>query len=509
VLIMAQGTVFVHAIANLQATYADNTVLRLTYPAYLGLEETTGEAVDKQKAVITGTGPDATAELTISLSTLQYGHPRDIYLRYGGQLQTSLKEGLAEKAPPVVSTVLEYQNPTSHIHRVAAARNILDVSTALSDAEIAYHVSRSALISYLSSLYPLRPDEEHVHPNFLPTETLDTFNAFVDSFPAANPVHASDPACQSLVQDLCGPMRTGQIALAVGTEEYWNRWGKHYLPSLAGAYARQTCNSFKDPGPLMFGRDSPLFIKCRDRLDAAFDKLPAPKPSNKTSHKGKISMSRYNRSSNPCFAGCSSVLLASTAGGKGENGGRVVRIGRLRAGMSVQTPKGPRRVVAVLKTPVRRERMCIVGEGEGVLVTPWHPVSFSSSPLGGGRWVFPGEVARREVRYTGSIYSILLQRDEDVDAHAIMVGGVTLGHGQMAPAGLRDVRAHQFLGDYDRVTKSLGRLHTSRSGLVLGGGVTRNPRTGLVDGFKRASALQVRDATKAVGTQSKLLFAHA
>jgi len=38
----------------------------------------------------------------------------------------------------------------------------------------------------------------------------------------------------------------------------------------------QVCNSFKDPGPLMYGKESPLFIKCRDRLDEAFDALPAP-----------------------------------------------------------------------------------------------------------------------------------------------------------------------------------------------------------------------------------------
>jgi hypothetical protein len=291
-------------------------------------------------------------------------------------------------------------------------------------------------------------------------------------------------------------MRTGQVALALSSDEYYTRWGKHYLPSLAGAHARQICNSFKDPGPLMYGRESPLFIACRDRLDAAFDALEAPKPSRRTQHKGKIKMSRYNRSSNPCFAGCETVVLAR---------GEVIRIGRLRAGMRVLTPRGTRKVVAVLRTMVRQERMCVVGD-EGVLVTPYHPVKV------GEGWVFPKDLARSEVRYTGSIYSVLLERDVDVDAHAIMVGGVwgvTLGHGKMGNGEGGDVRAHQFFGDYDRVIKSLARLHVSRAGLVLGGGIMRNPMTGLVDGFRRVSVALVRDATKVAEGQSKLVVACA
>ena len=151
-------------------------------------------------------------------------------------------------------------------------------------------------------------------------------------------------------------------------------------------------------------------------------------------------------------------------------------------------------MVAVLRTVVRRGGMCLVG---GTVVTPWHPVRVE------GEWVFPVDVKRREVRYTGAVYSVLLERDADADAHAICVDGVwgvTLGHGRTGGDGrVGDVRAHGFLGDYDRVVKSLGVLHRSRSGLVLGGGVKRDPRTGLVVGFKRASAEDVRGATKKLG----------
>lgn len=520
--------------ANLQSTCATNAVLRLTYPSYLGLEETTGEAVDKQRPVkMEGVGLGAPTQLTISLSNLQYGHPRDIYLRAG----PGAKDGATEESPPAINAVLEYQRLTAdtpapvpttssfltlssplvavlgyqqHIHPVAPSEtvattvNFFRPSSALSPAEIAYHTSRSALVAFLSSLYPLRADDEHEHPSTLPDIVATKFEALLASFPASSPEFESDPLCQSLVKDLCGPMRTGQVALALSEPMYYNRWGKHYLPSLAGAHARQVCNSFKDPGPLMYGRESPLFIRCRNRLDAAFDDLPAPKPTRPTAYRGSFSMSSYNRSSNPCFAGCSMVAVAvKTAEGNLTSGLRSgwgqeraalrIRIGKLRAGMRVLTPKGPRTVALVLKTRVRRERMVLVGEG--VLVTPWHPVRHPQS----GAWVFPKDVARREVRYTGSIYSVLLQRDADADTHAINVGGlwgVTLGHGKTGERTPVDVRAHQFLGNWDRVVKALEPLERNSDGLVYGGGVRRNWRTGLVDGFKKASAGQARDTRR-------------
>lgn len=283
--------------------------------------------------------------------------------------------------------------------------------------------------------------------------------------PAADPSVRDDPRCQSLLEDLEGENKghiplehdaaTGQIALAF-RESNFGRWGIHYLPSLANAHAKQICNSFKDAGPLMYGTESPLFIRCRDRLDLAFDTLPAPKPSNHTTYRGHVSMSRWNSSSNPCFAGNATVVVA--APGAGE---KVMRIGRLRPGMSVLAPRGPRRVVAVLKTAARREAMCLIGKG--LIVTPWHPIS-----LNGNGWAFPAELPHRPVRYTGSIYSVLLQRDSDVEAHAVMVGGVwgvTLGHGLTATD---DVRAHGFLGDHDAVLKSLTGLRKAKNGVLIG-----------------------------------------
>jgi len=324
------------------------------------------------------------------------------------------------------------------------------------------------------------------------------------------------------MQDLSGPAPLGQVSLALSREKYLKRWGQHYLPSLHGAHARQVCNSFKDPGALRYGTGSSLFTRCRDALSSAFNDLPAPEPSNifipggagghtmaryvpngagagargafitrgKSMFTPSISMRSYNSSSAPCFAGRTPVRLA-------KDGNKHIRISSLRRGYAVATPAGPKKVATVLMTPVRRQVMVRI---EGVLVTPWHPFALPTAGPVTGRddghgWVFPAQVRPSKLmRYTGAIYSVLLERDEDVDAHAIAIGsgpgeavpfwGVTLGHGIVEARGNNDVRAHSFFGSYDNVLKSLEILRIRWDGLVIGGGLMRSKNTGLVTGFK-------------------------
>ncbi|KAI7775974.1 hypothetical protein LA080_006046 [Diaporthe eres] len=507
------GTVFVHAVANLQSTYASGATLRLTYPDIVTIQQTVGIAVGQEKPV---QAPGGNFELTIPLGSLQYAQSRDIYLRW----KSSSTDNDVE--PSYLNVALQYSKMTEVQHVSHTSRDLLDLSfTTLSDAEIAFHVSRSRICAFLADLFPIDPLGEHRLAPKLQSATglaekQQQLRDLTASLPAAHFPH--DASCTSLMQDLVGPEPLGQVSLALSRDKYLTRWGQHYLPSLNGAHARQACNSFKDPGPLQYGTGSPLFTRCRDALSSAFDDLPAPEPSNVVpADAGRhtlarygggrregffaatdfrvriggapISMRWYNSSSAPCFAGRTAVRLA---------GGKHVRISSLRKGDSVATPVGPRKVVAVLVTPVRRQVMVRLG---GVLVTHWHPVALSAAadPVAGRDcrrgWAFPAEVPQGELtRYTGAIYSVLLERDEDVDAHAIALGGgsegavplwgVTLGHGMVEARGSNDVRAHRFFGSYERVLRSLEALQIRRDGRAMSGGVKRSKSTGLVTGFK-------------------------
>lgn len=551
------GTVFVHAVAHLQSTFATNAVLNIIYPEHITIEQTSGSSVDQQK-------PEFRVEsrncrLKIPLGNIQYGQSRDIFLRWRSDDQKQQRDHTDG-----IQATIEYDLGSETRYTLAKRR--CNVSQLLfTPSEAAYHISRHRLLAFLASLFPIDPLGEHrscipvtsglKHNPFIQgkgkgssqaesergkceeifvSEPLrqkqEELGELVANLPAAE--FPQDQQCMSLMQDLTSPEPFGQISLALSSQEYFERWGQHYLPSIHGAHARQLCNSFKDPGPLQYGSKSPLFIKCRTALNKAFDDLPPPTPSilpaattyrrpenmrrsypkntdvcdsrdsepdggdllrsqaYATGNRGRnlrsiTSMRHWNNPSGPCFAGRTPVLLSS---------GLKVPISTLRGGMSVSTPMGSRKVAAVLMTPVKRVSMVSL---EGVLVTPWHPVA-KPTHIGGNDekdgWIFPCHASQERKTYTGFIYSVLLQKDDSFDAHAIMLGGgasgvpfwgVTLGHGILTGA---DVRAHGFFGDHRRVVRNLKRLGPLKQGRVVTGGVKKSVKTGLVCGFTRAKA---------------------
>ncbi|KAK2673759.1 von Willebrand factor, type A [Fusarium oxysporum f. sp. vasinfectum] len=465
------GTVFVHAVANLQSTFATRAVLKLSYTRPLELYETTGPSVDQIVPVFADDSEDSQVELTINLGNLQFGQSRDIFLSTNGLKEleflneenptralvdahlTYVKPGDCLKSRKVLESMLS--KDADFIPMASNQRSILEYSD-LPASEIAYHESRSLICNFISTMFPIGVDGEHGITRGMKNKRED-LRTWIDTLPAKN---FDDVKNQSLMKDVSADEPQGQVSMAIESKEYFNRWGCHFLPSLLNAHTRQVCNSFKDPGPLQYSTESPLFISCRDALDQIFDNLPAPNLHD--------TMSSYRNSSGVCFAGSTVVALAS---------GRTVQIRKLRRGMKVRTPRGSRRVAMVLKTPVESEILCRVGN---VLVTPWHPVSSD-----GKLWDFPANEADGVVMYTGCIYSVLLERDASSFAHAIRVGdmwGVTLGHGLTTGS---DVRAHTFFGEYNAVGKGLLSLPRRAHGIVIGGGVERDEETGLVTSFRQ------------------------
>ncbi|KAM0190999.1 hypothetical protein ACHAPI_009062 [Fusarium lateritium] len=481
------GTVFVHAVANLQSTFATRAVLKLTYTKPLELQETTGPSVEQKAPEFADESEDSVVELTLTLGNLQYGQSRDIFLRVNNVKQleflnesdstrtivqahlTYVKPGDCLKSRKVLEAMLA--KDADFIPMASAQRSVLEYSD-LPASEIAYHESRSLICNFISTMFPMKRDEEREFAKGM-EDRSSQLRTWIETLPAKD---FDDGKNKSLMQDISVEEPKGQVCMAIESKVYFQKWGCHFLLSLLNAHTRQVCNSFKDPGPLQYSTDSPLFISCRDALDQIFDNLPAPEPSrSQRGHRGhgshsrlaSVSMSKYRNSSGVCFAASTDVTLAS---------GRIVQIRKLRRGMKVRTPRGSRRVAMVLKTPVEREVLCRVGK---VLVTPWHPVSGD-----GKRWDFPANRADAAVVYTGCIYSVLLERDASAAAHSIRVGdmwGVTLGHGLTTGT---DVRAHTFFGDYNAVGKSLLALQRRGNGIVIGGGVERDEEAGLVTGFK-------------------------
>ncbi|KAI0408505.1 U-box domain-containing protein [Xylaria palmicola] len=483
------GTVFVHAVAHLQTTYATRCTLDISAPEGVLLKPMGGESIDDPC-------PVGSKELRIPLGNLQYGQSRDIYLESVGEDVQRTPFRFAEEGT-TMSGRLTYLPSQSVEHHTLVAQNLLETSP-LQGSEIAYHQSRSIISEFLSGCFWLSEELEYKdkavprHGLLMPKPNLDSV---IGRIPAKD---YKDERNRSLMEDL-----GGQIREAISEPSYWQRWGRHYFLSLRNAHLKQLCNSFKDPGPLMYN-DNGFFRQCRDALDRAFDEIPPPKPSLERRGGGGdgglappsqiYSMSSYNSRCVPCFAAESRVLLAS----RDE-----VPIHALRRGTAVQTPRGARRVLALLKTSVRDCSMRRIG---GALVTPWHPARTEDEDEdedGGGRasspWAFPEHLAPGSGEsYSGTVCSVLLEADADPRAHAIRVGGggggggfwgVTLGHGILGGDGEceGDVRAHPFYGNHGAVSEALAATGDGEEGVYWCGGVTRDAG-GRACGFERPSA---------------------
>lgn len=404
-------------------------------------------------------------QLTIPLGNLQYGQSRDIILKYGPPEDDTHSNGS-------VLASLDCRTLDGSSTDLFAEANI-EAATTLPREVIQYHRTRADICAFLSSIFPLSNVSEHYVTSG--TDLTSVKRTELEELIRRTETNKlTDELNASLLEDISGPDPSGQIKLALSSQEYFNRWGKHYLLSVLNAHQKQICNSFKDPGPLMYGKDSPVFIKCRDTLDFAFDNLPPPKPSNVVRDREgntvvtKVDVRQYNRRGNPCFAGECSVELA---------GGSETSIETVRCGSKVWTPLGPREVVAVVATKVKAYEMCRIGE---LVITDWHPLFIN------GQWSFPYDIAVERELYTGTIYSLLLERNEVPEAHAIRVGGhlaVTLGHGVVSTQNKDDARAHPFFGDYRKVEGNLELLEKDQEGAYISVGVVKDLETGLVCGF--------------------------
>jgi len=106
----------------------------------------------------------------------------------------------------------------------------------------------------------------------------------------ALPLEAADSIIKAMVAEIRGsPARDleamkglledleGQVTEALSREDWYKKWGMHYLPSLMFAHLTQQCNNFKDAGVQAYGGD--LFQSIRDKADDIFLSLPAPQPT--------------------------------------------------------------------------------------------------------------------------------------------------------------------------------------------------------------------------------------
>jgi Hint-domain len=157
-----------------------------------------------------------------------------------------------------------------------------------------------------------------------------------------------------------------------------------------------------------------------------------------------------------------------------------VKVEDLKRGMEIETLNGGRVVAAIVRTSIPSGTLPLCNIG-GLALTPWHPI------LVKGQWIFPADISFPKPATCHAIFSVLLVKtaDDHPDSHTISIEGVwctTLGHGIVVG---KDTRAHEFLGDYDKVLSDLSDFpgFYDLSGLVDCVGTSRRGSDGVICGF--------------------------
>ena len=242
------GTTFVNVTANLLATLAQDVALELqassAAPAAPAAPSLVGSMLSAVSSglyrLVNGPHAAALAALPVSedvavptvqvdaryrwcLGPVAMGQPRTVVVRVpaGATLQVEAAyttgAGLRVRTPAVLtrSTAVAAPGDAASLE-VAAAR------------------MRQEVCHALKHLVPMT-EKKQLIPGLTASGNVTTLLDSLRASPAA-----TEPAMQALCEDV-----EGQVAMASSTQEFFQKWGRHYLRSLARCHTLQQANNFK------------------------------------------------------------------------------------------------------------------------------------------------------------------------------------------------------------------------------------------------------------------------
>mmetsp|Transcript_79277 Transcript_79277/g.169881 ORF Transcript_79277/g.169881 Transcript_79277/m.169881 type:complete len:704 (-) Transcript_79277:28-2139(-) len=466
------GTVFVNSTSNLLVSMAKDVTLRL--------KATNGASFAGPKALGGHPCIEKDGALQLSLGMLQFGQSKDVVVHMNvpsgavsaGYLEVVLEYGTRGENFKVEAKGSGQGDPQLFPQVEEQRLRLLFV-------DAVRHTMKAGKLSAA----------DKATGKALPLADMRQVAEDMQKVLRASP-SANSENIEALMEDL-----TGQVSEAISREDWYQKWGIHFLPSLMFAHLTQQCNNFKDAGVQNYGGE--LFNTIRDAADDFFLTLPAPTPSARPPpapapaaarssflfgrmggtpdprtapfpHAEPINMSMYHDRSAGCIDGSCSVEMAD---GSTRRVHEVRKGDALRAGSGTGTAE----VLCVVRTVAASGRFLLVELPGGLRATPHHPV------LVDGAWRFPVDLAPAEERPCIAVYTFVLHGD----ASSVVIGGVpcvSMGHGIQEGAA-----RHPFFGSRQAV-EDLSKLAGFEAGFVelSRSNVARDPETGLVCAFQRA-----------------------
>ena len=471
------GTAFVNALANMLVTCGANTTVSVE-------PQNGAEIVD---VIGLSNYTKQSWGVSIPLGTFQFGQNKEI----GLLIKSSASSGPSISVTVKFDKFLSVYGPltTGQVSAQGPCEAVLHFSTDHAEME----KCRLRACKALDDIISLMNENKQAEAQALVRDTIASIkecqsrlHSYADA-PDPGEIGSDQSryprAFAGLIKDF-----EGQITEATLRLDWWNKWGKHYLPSLQRSHELQQCNNFKDPGIQFYGGS--LFVAVRDIADNSFNSLPAPISSNNrsTGSTQPVSMRAFNSSSAPCFHGDCQVRMHSN---NKTSIHATRRVADIRKGDIVDLFGDIQgEVVCVLKTNLTTVGPInlVVLQNE-LIVTPWHPVRI------GGIWQFPCQVADCKI-YTGecdAVYSFIVKNVDDKVNKEVTTGMningiecITLGHGICDDP----VASHPFFGS----VKVIEDLQTKASqafteGMVVLEGekcLIKDIQSGLVTGLRYA-----------------------
>lgn len=432
------GSVFINGISNLLTTSQYNPKLRIDL---------------SHGATFT----DGTTSLEMNVDSLKYGKSKN----YVFDLDTSSAETLVQRTPGTRQTEnKQFTNTTL----ILPHKEIISTQNTCNNVMIQRQVIRKEAIDIISRSIDLKKFND------------DSFKTIINEFHQKLTQYHSetnDKYIHNILLDFTGQVKEALNMTSNGEREDWfSRWGVHYLLSLQGAYMNEMCNNFKDKG--IFNFKTPMFDRICDNISTVFEAIPPPKPDivrveppivprsgeMRFQVKGGVpaplrSMSAYNNAGGGCCIGTSGVLMANKT---------IREIQAIKKGDRIFTcdPNNHN------ETPISEVECLVYTESYGVeellstisnvstslTLTPYHPVINSVTD----QWVFPKNISPPQLRKCRGVYTIVVK-----NRYPIIVQGftyATLGHNITG-----EVIGHPFFGS-ERVINDLKKINTYDEGFV-------------------------------------------
>jgi len=422
------GTVFINAAANVLSTAIPSATLSIECDNGVVVNDSFFLIDNDQTCVKTSWGA------TISLPSLSYGQTFDIAIQLDPK---KIKQRKAKSSPFMVSiSIMGNDNKGSEVPAVLVDDLTEQICIGKVRAKLVSFIRKSEL--RFKNIQSIEADMKSAEKDRL------TLLALANSYTKRMVSKTNKLNLEALIADI-----DGQIAEAYSKWMWHEKWGKHYLLSLARAHEMQQCTNFKDLGVQTYVTKK--FSLIRDMAENKFCSLPPPNPSRKPKSRPKgfkmiptINMSAYHNPSAPCFAAGSPVRLAPN--------GRCVPVEKVMAGDRLYYDGQQEEAIVRCVIVTACDGADLVELEGGVLVTPYHPMCRRNKE-GNNEWKFPKDldVVKRypDCRW---VYNFVLDGSGTMQMGSVY-DAVALGHGIEGDA----VASHAYLGSSD-VIRDLSKM---------------------------------------------------